>query len=228
MSIDPMRAAGRALAYWERRQEVVSNNLANVDTPGYKAQRVFGELMDELGPRAAITNDLSGGALRETGRPLDVALEGEGFLVVETPGGEVLRRGGSLSLDAAGVLTDAGGRPVLGDDGLIVVPSGEVQIERDGVVRVDGEEVGRLRVEYADPESLQRIEAGLWTSDARAGVDPAEVGVRQGALEESNVTALEGLVEMLDVQRNYAALQKSVITLDGVMETVSNRIGRVG
>jgi flagellar basal-body rod protein FlgF len=83
-------------------------------------------------------------------------------------------------------------------------------------------------VETGAPESLRRIEAGLWTSDARQPLAGDAVSVRQGALEDSNVQALEGMVEMLDVQRNYAAIQKSVMTLDGVLDTVANRIGRIG
>lgn len=223
-----MRAAARALAYWERRQEVASNNVANTETPGFKGQRVFAQLLEEAGPVAGVTNDLSAGSLRQTGRPLDVALEGDGFLVVEAEDGELLRRGGSLSLDAAGVLVDGGGRPVLGESGVLVIPPGEVQVERDGRILVDGGEVGRLRVERAAPESLTRVTTGLWSSDARERLDADEVTVRQGSLEESNVAALDGLVEMLEVQRNYAAIQKSVTTLDGVLDTVANRIGRVG
>ncbi len=227
MSIDPLRTAARALAYWERRQEVTSHNVANTETPGYKRQRVFAELLDGA-PAPVVRDDMTAGAIRTTGRPLDVALEGDGFLVVDTPTGEMLRRGGSLSLDAAGVLIDGGGRPVLGEDGVIVLPPGSVEIDGDGTVRVDGAELARLRMESAEPGSLRRVEAGLWIGAPGEPLPAGAVGVRQGALEDSNVQALEGLVEMLDVQRNYAAIQKSVVTLDGVLETVANRIGRVG
>jgi flagellar basal body rod protein FlgG len=228
MSIDPLRMAARALAYWERRQEVATHNVANTETPGYKGQRVFAQLLAEGGPGAVARDDWSQGALRDTGRPLDVAVQGAGFLVVETPEGELLRRGGSLSLDAAGVLIDGAGHPVLGEEGMIVVPAGEIAIDPDGTIRVDGSAIGRLRVEDAGPETLRRMGAGLWASDASEALAPDRVTLRQGSLEESNVEALEGLVEMLDVQRNYAAIQKSVITLDSVMDTAANRIGRVG
>ena len=229
MSIDPMRAAGRALAYWERRQEIASNNLANTETPGFKGQRVFAQLLDGMGaPVAGVRDDLTAGVIRETGRPLDVALSGDGFLVVEAEDGEALRRGGSLSLDAAGVLVDSAGRPVLGRDGPIVVPPGVVEIDAAGAVTVDGEAVAALRLERSPAAALERVGDGLWRSAAREPVPAGELMVRQGSLEGSNVEALDGMIEMIEVQRNYAAIQRGVITLDGVLETIANRIGRVG
>jgi flagellar basal-body rod protein FlgF len=88
MSTDPLRDAGRAMAYWELRQEVASHNVANASTPGYKGQRVFAELLDGLAsPRPVVRDDLSAGPIRDTGRPLDLAMEGDGFLVVDGPGG---------------------------------------------------------------------------------------------------------------------------------------------
>jgi len=229
MSIDPMRAAARALAYWERREAIASNNLANTETPGFKGQRVFAQLLNGMAsPTAGVEDDLSAGTIRDTGRPLDIALEGEGFLVVDTPTGEALRRGGSLSLDEAGVLVDSGGRPVLGVAGPIVVPPGEVEVDAAGSVTVDGHTVAQLRVEQAGAGSLERLGDGLWQSAARTPAPAGDVLVRQGALEGSNVETLDGLMEMLEVQRNYSAIQRGVVTLDGVLETIANRIGRVG
>ncbi len=225
MSIDPMRATARALAYWERRQEIASNNLANTETPGFKGQRVFAQLLDGVAPTAGVVDDLTAGVSRDTGRPLDLALDGAGFLVVETPDGTALRRGGSLSLDDTGTLVDSAGRAVLGEDGPIVLPPGKTNIAPDGEVTVDGEVVARLRLETAEPGTLERIGNGLWQSGTR---EPADLMVRQGALEGSNVAALDGLMEMLEVQRNYAAIQKGVITLDEVLDTIANRIGRIG
>ncbi len=227
MGIDPLRAAARALTYWERRQEIASNNVANTETPGFKRQRVFAELLDGE-PVVGVTDDLSPGLVRDTGRPLDVALSGDGFLVVDGPGGEMLRRGGSLSLDASGVLVDGGGRPVLSEDGVVVLPPGDVSIDRSGVVSVNGDEVARLRVETAQPAALRRVEAGLWTATATARVRDEGRMLRQGALEESNYDALQGLVEMVEVQRGYASVQKTVTTLDDVLGIAANRLGRLG
>lgn len=229
MSTDPLREAARALAYWERRQEVASHNVANSTTPGYKGQRVFAEVLAGMNaPALVIRDDMSDGPIMDTGRPLDVAVTGEGFLVVEAGDGELLRRGGSLSLDAAGVLVDGGGRPILGEDGVIVLPAGDIEIGRDGAIRVDGEEVARLRMERAAPADLRRVEAGLWVAGQRESLPVEARALRQGALEESNIHPLQGMVEILDVQRNYAAIQKTVVMLDDVLDMTVNRIGRVG
>src|SRR5688500_8860059 len=131
-----LTAAASALRYWERRQEVASNNLANVSTDCFKGERVFGQMFGDAMTAAQTATDLRNGTLRQTHNPLDVAIVGDGFLVVDTPAGERFTRGGSLGLDPERRLVDAGGRPVLGEagpDGVagpIVVPPGAVSIDR--------------------------------------------------------------------------------------------------
>src|SRR5919199_161705 len=99
MRTNGLTSAASALRYWERRQEVVANNLANVDTTGFKGERVFARLTEGALPEADTNTDTRGGTLKETGAPLDVALTGDGYLVVDTPQGERLTRGGSFHLD---------------------------------------------------------------------------------------------------------------------------------
>ena len=129
-----LTSAAAALRYWERRQEVASNNLANVSTDGFKAERVFAEMLGDATPAARTATDVRSGTLRETRNPLDVAVAGEGFLVVSTPGGERFARGGSLQLDAGRRLVDPAGNAVLGENGPIVVPAGSVSIDRGGQI----------------------------------------------------------------------------------------------
>lgn len=226
----PLRIGARALRYWEARQANVSNNLANATTPGFKAERVFARLLDDATVAADGATDLSAGTLARTDRPLDVAITGDGFLVVDTAQGHRWRRGGSLSLDPTGTLVDGAGHPVLGESGAIVLPPGSVEITDAGVIRVDGQEIDRLRlVRTDDPSSLQRAGANLWMSDAPPSPVPADqVSVRQGHLEESNVDPVGAMVEMIEIQRAYQAVQRSMQTHDGVMETITTQIGRVG
>lgn len=226
----PLRVGARALRYWEARQANVSNNLANSTTPGFKAERVFARLLDDATVTAEGATDLTAGTLARTDRPLDVAVTGDGFLVVDTPEGHRWRRGGSLSLDTTGTLVDAAGHPVLGESGPIVLPPGAVEITDGGIVRVDGEDVDRLRLERTDdPTSLARAGGNLWMTDAPGSpVPPEEVSVRQGHLEESNVDPVGAMVEMIEIQRAYQAVQRSMQTHDGVMETITTQIGRVG
>lgn len=229
MGPDVLRRAGQAFRYWEQKQEVVANNLANASTPGFKGDRVFARLLEGVGMEAQARTDLSIGALTETGRPLDLALDGEGFMVVETPAGERLVRGGSFQLDASRTVVDAEGNPLLGDTGPIVLPEGEFEFNTRGEVRVEGATISRLRIVRLDDdaaldrEGSLRFRPGGQTSPLEVG----EVRVRQGNLEESNVDPVGSMVEMIEIQRAYSALQRSVLVVDGVMDRISNDIGKV-
>jgi len=230
MMSDGLLAAARALRYWETRQQVLAHNLANVDTPGFKGERVFARLMEDRLVEAHAATDMSTGALTPTGRPLDLALEGPGFFVVDTPDGDRLTRGGAMRIDEAGRLVTESGDPLLGESGPLVLPPGTVEIDASGVVRVDGRQIGRLRVEAAPAGvTLVREAGGLYRPDAlRIPMDPDARTVRQGMLESSNVSPIEAMVDMLTVQRSFAAVQNSVRVIDEVMATVANDLGRVG
>ncbi len=229
MKIPGFASAASALRYWERRQEVAAHNLANVSTDGFKGQRVFARMIDDALPVADTATDLRPGTLKPTGSPLDFALDGPGFLVVDTANGERWSRGGSFRLDEMGQVVDATGNALMGEDGPVVLPEGaSVAVDREGVLRVDGREVARLRLETAPPGARLEHEAGtLFVPPmGRAPADTAERQVRQGFLEESNVGTVGSLVDMISVQRAYAAVQKTVTTLDSVRQTISNEIGK--
>jgi len=227
----PGGVGAHALRYWETRQAAASNNLANVSTPGFKAERVFSRLLDDA--QAATTDsatDFSPGSLSPTGRPLDVALVGDGFLVVDTPQGSRWMRGGSLALSAGGELVDPAGHPVMGQGGPIVVPEGEVQIGDDGAISVDGAPLDRFLIERSGADDdLVREGANYWVpGENREGVDIDSIEIRQGHLEDSNVDPVGSLVEMIEIQRAYTAVQKSMITADQMMQTITTQIGRIG
>lgn len=229
MRIDDVSA--RALRYWEERQAAMSNNLANVETAGFKAERVFAQLLADGELVAVGRTDHSEGSLTPTGRDLDVALSGDGFLVVETPEREERWiRGGALSLSPEGMLVDMGGRAVLGEGGPIVVPPGSIEITAAGEVRVDGAPLDRLRLERAaDAGTLERRGANLWQpSELKTALGPDEIQVRQGQLEGSNVDPIGSLVEMIEIQRAYTAIQRSMQTEDAMMQSIATEIGRVG
>ena len=223
-----MMQAARALQYWERRQEITTNNLANADTQGFKAERVFARMLGEAGPVADTATDLRAGTLKVTGSPLDIALGGEGFLVVETPEGERLTRGGAFRLDEQSRIVDANGNPLLGEGGPITAQGGSISIDAGGRVAVDGKEVGRLRVETLAPDApLEHAGANLFVSDAprQPAADDARM-VRQGHLEDSNVNTVGSMVDMISIQRAYSAVQRAMTTLDDVRGTVTNELGK--
>jgi flagellar basal-body rod protein FlgF len=224
-----LKRAGQAFRYWEQKQAVVANNLANASTPGFKGERVFARLLEGAGVEVQGATDLRGGALTGTGRSLDLALDGDGFMVVETPKGERLVRGGSFQLDVSRTVVDAQGNPLLGDSGPIMLPEGEFEFTPRGEVRVDGATVATLRIEgLADGATLEREGGARFR--AKGEISPVEEGavkVRQGHLEESNVDPVGALVDMIEIQRAYSALQRSVMVVDGVMDRISNDLGKV-
>ncbi len=229
--MNPDRLGAAALRYWETRQAVLSNNLANIETPGYKAGRVFAQFLDAATLVANGGTDFSAGSLTPTERPLDVALSGDGFLVVETSSGRRWARGGSLSLNESGTLVDRAGNPVQGRQGNIVLPPGPlVEISADGTLSVAGQDVGKLLIERPlEWASLEREGANLWIPTAeRETVPDDEIQVHQGHLEDSNVDPVSALVEMIEIQRAYAAVQRSIQTSDQVMGTITTQIGQVG
>ena len=230
MKIDGLAIAANALRYWERRQEVVSNNLANVSTTGFKAERVFARLVEDAAPAAEAMTDVRAGTMRETGNALDLASGNGGFFVVATPNGERLSRGGSFRPDDSGRLVDASGNALLAEDGPVLLPKGgEVSIDQAGVVKVDGRTVAKLRMESVPQGTrLQHDAGGLFLPDASRRPLADELrAAKQGFLEESNVSAVGEMVDMIQIQRTYASVQQVIRTLDDVRGTIATSLSKV-
>jgi flagellar basal-body rod protein FlgF len=224
-----MDSAASALRYWERKQEIVANNLANVSTTGFKSQRVFAQLLNGVSPVANATSDLSTGSLRETSNPMDVAVDGGGFFVVSTPNGERYTRGGSLRLDEKHQLVDADGRPLLGEKGApLKLLDGPIEISTAGEVRQGGQIVDRLRMESAPKGAeLQREGQALWIPpQTKEPMKPETRNVKQGYIEDSNVNSMGALVDMVAVQRAYASVQKAIVEMDHADETITTQIAK--
>lgn len=230
MGIPGISDTARALGYYEMLQEVVTNNLANSSTDGFKADRMTATQMPgDTAPVPVESIDLSQGTFQDTGRPYDLSLDGPGFFVTQTSGGDRLTRGGSFTVDPTGRLTDGQGNPLLGQKGPVVVSGNNVVVKGDGTVVVDGKTVDRLQVvNVADPSQLQKEGAGRYVATgAVTAVDPATTKVRQGAVEESNADEIHGMVDLISIQRAYAANMTALHTVDGVLDTVVNQVGRV-
>ena len=238
-----LTSAAGALRYWERRQEILANNLANTSTDGFKGDRGYARLVGAgttgESTVAQSTVDQTAGTLRETHNPLDVALQSNGYFVVQTPNGtgaagERWTRAGSFQLDANRQLVDADGSPVLGTAGPITIPPNTtVAIGTDGTVRAmdasgGDRAVGQLRIERAPAgASLAHDGATRFLPDSgRAPVAAADRRVRQGYVEESNVTPIGAMVDMIAVQRAYASVQKAVSTIDAVRGVATSELGK--
>jgi flagellar basal-body rod protein FlgF len=173
--------------------------------------------------------DFSTGALRQTGRSLDVALEGDGFLVIQTPRGERYTRDGALTLDVNGQLVTAQGDLVVGEGGPITVRPGEVSIGEDGRIKVAGQEMGQLKlVRFQTPRTalLKEGDSMFVATGSEQPQAATQTHVRQGMLESSNVNPVGEMAAMMQNNREFEALQRS-ITLLMSMRKIATEIGRI-
>lgn len=227
--------------------DVIADNAANVQTPGFKGRvPVVGSFRALLlsrvrdGPVEAVgslstgseveeaVTDFSPGPARPVEDPLAVALLGPGFFVVQAPSGEAYTRNGMFQVDARGRLVTAAGNPVLGEHGPIEVQTGAA-ILPDGTVVSGGEEVGRLRVvDFARPDGLRRMGDGLLAATPEAGVaQPAEVTLLPGFVEGANVNPVTEMVRLIAVLRAYEACQRALRTQDDTLGQAVREIARV-
>jgi flagellar basal body rod protein FlgG len=230
MSVDGMANTGRSMSYYLRLQEVTADNLANANTDAFKAIRVAAQIDPGTGAAVPVEEiDLQQGSFRQTGRPFDFSLEGPGFFVLQTERGERLMRGGSFRLDGDSRLTDLHGNPVLGTDGAIVLHGAEVQVQPDGTVTVDGSPAGCLRIETVEDTSTLSKEGGgrFVPNSALVEVSMEETQVRQGMIEEANLDPLLSTVDLLTIQRAYAANADALRAMDSVLGVVASDVGQV-
>jgi flagellar basal-body rod protein FlgF len=226
----------------ERQMDIVANNLANISTTGFKAEDLlFTEYPmrvddgQDFSPQSqllsftedwASIHDMQAGAIEDTGNPLDVALQGPGFLTVQTPNGVRYTRDGSLTLDADGRLVDLDGDPILGEGGLIQFGPEEtdIAISRDGSISSSAGAKDRLAIaEFADPESLTRVGQNLFSGGTP--IPATETRVRQGAIEKSNVSGVAEITQMIRIQRNYETLMQLMARQDEIATQAVRTLG---
>lgn len=222
----------------ERRLEVLSHNIANIQTTGFKKDKpIFATVLGQTsGPSvagidlfpliSALPSDRSQGVLAHTGEALDVALQGEGFLVAQTPEGLRYYRGGKLQRNLNGNLVTHNGDPLVGKKGPIKVPTGEMVIDNAGNISVNNTVVGTLRLDViAKGENTSKVGGLYWTvpeNPTRA----RETTVHQGMLEKSNVNPSLDMVEIIKVTREYEQMQKAIQAMDE-MASQAIQAGRV-
>ncbi len=205
-----------------RSMDVIANNLANLSTPAFKREAVkFEEFVQQVQPSegesgpqtvsfvkdTGVMRDLNEGRLETTNAPFDLAINGKGYFVVQTAGGERYTRNGHLSLNADGQLVTDSGDPVVGDGGPITITNddGDVHIAADGTVSGKQGQIGKLRVvNFANERALQKEGASLYsTSQSPTAADGARIA--QGMLESSNVEPVLEISHMIEVMRAYQA-----------------------
>lgn len=251
--IKGLYSAVSAMVMNAARQQVLSHNIANLQTPGFK--QVLTTVTDFMPSQPVYTNentlnqnieylgtmglgtqiseeyiDYGQGALLDTGNPLDFALQGNAFFTVDTPDGQRYTRDGRFLRDADNTLVTVEGYQVLDDAGQpITLPDGEVSVSPAGELSVNGTAVAQLGIGvFANPETdLQHTEGNLFTGPAAStSQDPAQVV--QGYLEESNANPSQLMTQLAEVARFYEAAQKMVQNQDELLGRTIAQLGRIG
>ncbi len=205
--------------------DLLANNIANAATAGYKSDREFYNLYasDDSYTQTKLPDiegnwiDFGQGVIKETGNPLDLALAGRGFLTAESPTGLLYTRNGALRLSPAGVVQTAEGYPVRTTTPPFRIqarPDGPpLQIQKDGTVMQDGQALGVLALtDWKDPKALEKQGGSYFRlADVNLKPDPPTgLELLQGRLENSNTGPAEGAVQIVNVLRQFEALQKAV------------------
>jgi flagellar basal-body rod protein FlgG len=236
----------------ELQLSIITNNLANIGVAGFKKDRLsFANIMraslmvgdsevtggniiqdHQLYRRTVkLEADMRQGTLKHTGNQLDFAISGEGFFKISTPHGIRYTRRGVFHLNEQGMIATSEDYLLLGNNGPISVPNGELVVDKNGGISVDGDRVDTVDlVAFDQPENLEKEGNSLF----RLGKDPAEerapneqAQVIQGYLEEANVLAAEELIWLLRTERSYEAHQKIIRALHDIDTKAINDAGRV-
>ncbi len=225
-----------ALSSHTFKNDLISNNLANLNTTGYKRDIMFMDLMDvfELNSdNKNVITEFSQGTLKETGNPLDVAISGKGFFVIEKDGKEYYSRDGHFTVDKNGILINSGGLKVMGQGGEINVSmdgtkTGDFSISKLGEIFVNDEYIDSLKiVDFQDYSQLRKEGINLFMPiNNTEPFEPEMYMLLQRNLEGSNVNSVNEMVELITVQRNFESTQKAVKTLDDALGKAANDIGR--
>lgn len=234
---DAIGIAARIMVDDMFRLNVVSQNLANASTTGYKkeliAGRPFAQYLEAGGVQVPITLpilssvvDAHQGALTQTSNPLDLAIEGAGFFEVAGTDGPLYTRQGTFRLDATGRLVTPSGLAVSGAGGDIQLTSSSPTIDRQGNIFESGQLTGQVKiVRFGKSAPLTPLGNGLYRAAISGDVVRDALQVRQGFLESSNVAVLPEMVRMIELVRRFEAAQRVVQSYDGMLSAAITKLG---
>lgn len=226
--------------------ELLSNNLANINTTAFKEETAFYTYLNQSADSSKQNADLGStinrsikigsvvnseeGSMSATRRELDIAIEGAGFLVVNTPRGIRYTRNGSLNLNAQSVLVASDGSPVIGESGKpITLGPGKIAIGEKGEVFLNNAQVDRLKVvTFENLSSLQKEGSSLFKSQASQSLEKSsDAKIKSGYLEQSNVNPVSSIVRMVEILRHFEAIQKSInLVMNEINTKAIEKLGR--
>jgi flagellar basal-body rod protein FlgG len=239
-----------------RKMDVTADNIANANSTGFKKDRVatrsFTEellkRLDDPGDQPYhdvpigrvsqglfiddIYTDFSGGGFRKSSAPLDLAIEGSGFFCVSHAdnagqSSEMYTRDGSFTLGGDGLLLTKEGNPVLGANGMIMIPPGHITVNNDGSIFSNDEYVDKLKIaDFADTHELRKRENNLFAATNRAIQRDFTGEVHSGFLENSNVSSIREMTDMIVTSRAFEANQRMITIHDTILNRAANDIGK--
>lgn len=229
-----------------RRLDIISNNLANVNTAGFKKDKMSfeGLLAGSVNPPAVpqgttadpilqkenVYIDYSSGPVSQTGNTLDLALDGDGFFAVTTPDGTAYTRQGNFRMSADGSLVTSDGYPVQGQGGgTIRIQGNRVEIDGNGLVTVDGTPSGTISmVDFEKPYNLTKVGSAMFVpAEQQEARQSTATQVRQGHLEGSNVESISEMVQMIETNRYFEACQRVIRGYDDMASKAANELGKL-
>jgi flagellar basal-body rod protein FlgG len=228
------------------RTNIITNNLANVNTTGYKKDTTInssfaemllkrlpdGKMLGEGGQGVKVegtVTDFSSGGLHKTGNPLDLAISGEGFFAIQTPQGMRYTRNGNFTRNQDGQVVTQNGNLVLGRSGPLQVFGDQIQVDNQNNLVVDGQVIDQIRtVTFANRDGLVKEGDTSYRTTPEVGNQFIGTGkIQQGYLEGSNVNAVKSMTNMIEATRYYEANQKIAKTYDRSLEETVNSVGKV-
>lgn len=234
----------------EVRLETLANNIANINTVGFKEEKIFHfeEIFHEKENDSAKSTDsylpsdstlslpigtftnLSQGAHFQTGNPLDFSIEGKGFFTVSTPDGNRYTRNGNFSINDSGVLVTQDGYPVLGSGGEITVDSKNFKVDEKGNLYIGDSQFDAFQIEVFDGSGvLKKVGKTLFEpiNASTTGNTSEDAVIHQGSLEQSNVQSVLAMTEMIEILRGYEAYQKALKSIDHINSKAINDVGSI-
>jgi flagellar basal-body rod protein FlgF len=229
-----------------RELDVIANNVANIGTNGFKGRSA--RYQEYVSPTARANSfmradqgvsfvtdtgtplDTTNGTIEQTGAPLDAAIKGDGYFVVQTPQGERYTRNGSFELNATGQLVTSDGHPVVGDSGPINISPTEtgVAIAKDGAVSTTQGQRGRLKiVKFDNPQSLTNDGVNVFSSTATPQPAGPSTQVEPGALERSNVKPVLEMARLIQVNRSYASVSSILTRMDEMRRNAIQKLADI-
>lgn len=246
--------SAQGMAQEERRMDTIANNLANINTNGYKKDtavtKAFNDVLADVTASNQANNnnnkltlnlgmddvatDFSSGTVTQTGNKLDFAIGNSNLAMfaVDVPGQngtqEMYTRDGSFTLNDQGQLVTKDGYIVKGQNGPIVLKGSDITVNSDGTIVQNGTVVDKLLIkEFSDSKSLHKYGNNLISADSNAQTNPFSGQVLQGAVESSNVNSISEMVNMINVMRSYEANQKVLQANDSTLQKAANDVGKL-